>query len=194
MRSRMIDATIELMEQGGEAAVRIAKVAETLGVTEPLMYHHFKNRADLITAAYAEWYRRCQDLEVPVEQLMLMVKSQADYERVTKASMVWSFHPERHHARKVRLIVLGAAQTNPELAAAVNEINFTFISSLAAAIAMAQKNGWARTDIEPLSAAYWLHGQMLGRAVAEMDPGRIDLAKWDEASFDAVLPFLRPLE
>lgn len=192
MRLKMVEAAIEMMETGGESSVRVAKIAEKLGVTEPLIYHHFKNRAELITAAYAHWYKQCQDLEVPVEQMMMMVSNQEEYETITKASMAWSFSPDRHAARRVRMIVLGAAQTNPELAAAVKEINFTFISSLAGALTIAQKNGWVRDDLDPLSAAYWLHGQMLGRAVAELDPDRVDFAQWDEVSFDAVFGFIRP--
>ena len=35
--------------------------------------------------------------------------------------------------------------------------------------------------------AYWLHGQIIGRVVAEMDPGHVDLAQWDKVSFEAVL-------
>ena len=85
MRSQMINAAIEMMEVAGEASVRVAKVAEKVGVTEPLVYHHFKNRAALVTAAYAEWYKRCQDLEVPIDQLMAMVNNQEEYERAIRA-------------------------------------------------------------------------------------------------------------
>lgn len=192
MRSKMIDATIEMMEVAGEASVRVAKVAEKLGVTEPLVYHHFKNRAALVNAAYVEWYKRCQDLEVAVDQLMIMVTNQDEYERAIKASLTWSYRPERIAARGVRLAVIGAAQTDPELAAAINEINHTFLTSLAKTTEYAQSQGWVRKDIDPLAAAYWLHGQINGRVVAEMDQDRVDLAKWDDISFDAIFSLIRP--
>lgn len=192
MRSQMIYAAIEMMEVAGEASVRVAKVAEKVGVTEPLVYHHFKNRAALVTAAYAEWYKRCQDLEVPIDQLMAMVNNQEEYERAIRASVTWSYQPERIAARGVRLSVIGAAQTNPELAAAVNEINRSFLTSLAQATEYAQSQGWVRSDLDPMAAAYWLHGQINGRVVAEMDEGCIDLAKWDEISFDAIFSLIRP--
>lgn len=192
MRSQMINAAIEMMEVGGEASVRVAKVAEKIGVTEPLVYHHFKNRAALVTAAYAEWYKRCQDLEVPIGQLMTMVSNQEEYERAVQASLTWSYQPERVAARGVRLSVIGAAQTNPELATAVNEINRSFLNSLAQATEFAQSQGWVRTDLDAKAVAYWLHGQINGRVVAEMDEGCIDLAKWDEISFDAIFSLIRP--
>jgi AcrR family transcriptional regulator len=188
----MINAAIEMMEVAGEASVRVAKVAEKVGVTEPLVYHHFKNRAALVTAAYAEWYKRCQDLEVPIDQLMAMVNNQEEYERAVRASVTWSYQPERIAARGVRLSVIGAAQTNPELATAVNEINRSFLTSLAQATEYAQSQGWVRSDLDPMATAYWLHGQINGRVIAEMDEGCIDLAKWDEISFDAIFSLIRP--
>jgi AcrR family transcriptional regulator len=188
----MINAAIEMMEVAGEASVRVAKVAEKVGVTEPLVYHHFKNRAALVTAAYAEWYKRCQDLEVPIDQLMAMVTNQEEYERAVRASLTWSYQPERVAARGVRLSVIGAAQTNPELATAVNEINRRFLTSLAQATEYAQSQGWVRKDLDPMATAYWLHGQINGRVIAEMDEGCIDLAIWDEISFDAIFSLIRP--
>ncbi len=192
MRSQMISAAIEMMEVAGEGSVRVAKIAEKVGVTEPLVYHHFANRAALVTAAYAEWYKRCQDLEVPIDQLMAMVNNQEEYERAVRASVTWSYQPERIAARGVRLSVIGAAQTNPELAKAVNEINRSFLTSLAHATEYAQSQGWVRSDLDPMATAYWLHGQINGRVVAEMDEGCIDLAKWDEISFDAIFSLIRP--
>ena len=192
MRSQMINAAIEMMEVAGEASVRVAKVAEKVGVTEPLVYHHFKNRAALVTAAYAEWYKRCQDLEVPIDQLMMMVTNQEEYERAVRASLTWSYQPERVAARGVRLSVIGAAQTDPELATAVNEINRRFLTSLAQATEYAQSQGWIRKDLDPMATAYWLHGQINGRVIAEMDEGCIDLAIWDEISFDAIFSLIRP--
>jgi len=192
VRSQMIDAAIEMMEVAGERSVRVAKVAEKVGVTEPLVYHHFKNRAALVTAAYAEWYKRCQDLEVPIDQLMMMVTNQEEYEGAIRASLTWSYKAERVAARSVRLSVIGAAQTNPELAIAVNEINRSFLTSLAKTMEYAQSQGWVRTDLDPLATAYWLHGQINGRVVAEMDNGCLDLAKWDDVSFDAIFSLIRP--
>jgi hypothetical protein len=56
----------------------------------------------------------------------------------------------------------------------------------------AQSQGWVRSDLDPLATAYWLHGQINGRVVAEMDEGSINLAHWDEISFDAIFSLIRP--
>ena len=186
-RSRILDAAIEMMEAGGESSVRLSEIAETLGIKEPSIYHHFRNRTELVSAAYIEWYWQCLKTDIPVEAMMVLVDSKEDYVRAIRKSMEWSYQPERHHARSIRLSVLGAAQRNPELAIAINDINKKFLATVADSVLLAQQKGWLRADLDPKAIAYWLHGQILGRTVAEMDPGHVDLAQWDKVSFEAVL-------
>jgi AcrR family transcriptional regulator len=188
----MINVAVELIAEGGEASVRVSKIAEVVGVKEPSIYHHFKNRTELVTAAYVEWYWQCLRTDVPVDSIMLVVDNREDYERALRKSMEWSYRPERHKDRAIRASVLGAAQTNPDLAVAINKINQRFLSSLADSLRLAQSKGWARADLDPMATAYWLHGQINGRVVAEMDPGAVDFAAWDAISFEMVFALLRP--
>jgi len=186
-RSRILNAAIEMMEAGGESSVRLGAIAEVLGIKEPSIYHHFTNRTELINAAYVEWYWQCLKTDIPVEAMMVLVETKDDYVRALRKAMEWSYRPERHHARAIRLSVLGAAQRNPDLAIAINDINKKFLATIADAALVAQQKGWVRTDLDPMAMAYWLHGQIIGRVVAEMDPGHVDLAQWDKVSFEAVL-------
>lgn len=186
-KSRILNAAIAMMDEGGEAAVRLGAIAENLGIKEPSIYHHFTNRTELINAAYVEWYWQCLKTDIPVEAMMVLVDSKEDYVRAVRKTMEWSYQPERHHARAIRLSVLGAAQRSPELAVSINDINKKFLASIADAANVAQQKGWLRTDLDPMAIAYWLHGQIIGRTVAEMDPGHVDLAQWDKVSFEAVL-------
>ena len=140
-----------------------------------------------MNAAYVEWYWQCLKTDISVDAMMVLVDSKEDYVRAIRKSMEWSYQPERHHARSIRLSVLGAAQRNPELAVAINDINKKFLATIADAVAVAQQKGWLHTDLDPMATAYWLHGQIIGRVVAEMDPGQVDFAEWDKVSFEAVL-------
>ncbi|MEI6298623.1 MAG: TetR/AcrR family transcriptional regulator [Actinomycetota bacterium] len=186
-RSRILNAAIEMMESGGESSVRLSAIAEAMGIKEPSIYHHFANRTELINAAYVEWYWQCLKTDIPVEAMMVLVETKEDYVRAVRKTMEWSYRPERNHSRAIRLSVLGAAQRNPELAVAINDINKKFLATIADAALVAQQKGWLRTDLDPMAIAYWLHGQIIGRTVAEMDPGHVDLAQWDKVSFEAVL-------
>lgn len=186
-KSRILNAAIAMMDEGGEAAVRLGAIAEILGIKEPSIYHHFTNRTELINAAYVEWYWQCLKTDIPVEAMMVLVESKEDYVRAVRKTLEWSYQPERHHARAIRLSVLGAAQRNPDLAVSINDINKKFLASIADAANVAQQKGWLRADLDPMAIAYWLHGQIIGRTVAEMNPGHVDLTQWDKVSFEAVL-------
>ena len=186
-KSRILNAAIAMMDEGGESAVRLGAIAENLGIKEPSIYHHFTNRTELVNAAYVEWYWQCLKTDIPVEAMMVLVETKDDYVRALRKTMEWSYQPERLHSRAIRLSVLGAAQRNPELAVSINDINKKFLASIADAANVAQQKGWLRTDLDPMAIAYWLHGQIIGRTVAEMDPGHVDLTQWDKVSFEAVL-------
>ena len=186
-RSRILNAAIEMMDTGGESSVRLGAIAEALGIKEPSIYHHFTNRTELVNAAYVEWYWQSLKTDIPVEAMMVLVETKDDYVRAVRKTLEWSYQPERHHARAIRLSVLGAAQRNPDLAIAINDINKKFLATIADTALVAQQKGWVRTDLDPMAMAYWLHGQIIGRTVAEMNPGHVDLTQWDKVSFEAVL-------
>ena len=189
-RTRIINAAIVMMDEGGESAVRLGAIAENLGIKEPSIYHHFTNRTELIIAAYVEWYWQCLKTDIPVEAMMVLVETKEDYVRAIRKSMEWSYQPERHHARAIRLSVLGAAQRNAELAVAINDINRKFLATVADSVLTAQQNGWVRESLDPLACAYWLHGQIMGRILAEMDPGHLDMTQWNSISSEAVTTLL----
>ena len=193
-RSRILNAAIEMMETGGESSVRLGAIAEALGIKEPSIYHHFSNRTELVNAAYVEWYWQCLETDIPVEAMMMLVETKEDYVRTVRKTMEWSYQPERHHARAIRLSVLGAAQRNPDLAVAINDMNKKFLATIADSVMVAQQKGWLRAGLDPMAIAYWLHGQIIGRVVAEMDPGHVDLAQWDKVSFEAVLGMILSAE
>ena len=191
MRSRIIDVAIEMIEAGGEASIRVTQIAERIGVSQPALYHHFNNRSELVTAAYLEWYKRNLLLVVPPDSMISEVTSSDDFFRVFRRSLEWSYVPERAKARSIRVSVLGAAQTNPELKAAINDLNRGFLQSVASNIKVGQENGWVRNDLDATALAYWLNGQITGRLIAEMTDGEVDMNAWDEVSYEAIWGMLR---
>ncbi|WP_417309414.1 TetR/AcrR family transcriptional regulator [Devosia sp.] len=50
-RARALDATVKLLEDQGPAAVRMADIARSAGISRQALYLHFPNRADLLVAA-----------------------------------------------------------------------------------------------------------------------------------------------
>ncbi|WP_250656310.1 TetR/AcrR family transcriptional regulator [Alkalimarinus coralli] len=50
LRSKLIETTAEMIQQGGVEAVSLRKIAEKAGVSRSAPYHHFKDKNDLLAA------------------------------------------------------------------------------------------------------------------------------------------------
>ena len=191
-RSKLLNATIDAIASGGEGSVRVSSVASEVGVREPSVYHFFKNREALVEAAQIERYRRSYaEIMVPFEAAALMADSWDDFERSVRKIFAAIYTPARAEIRSIRMNVMGAAQTSPAIAAAVNEINLENTESLARVMTFGQDKGWVTKDLDAMALAYWGIGQINGRVMAEMNPTKVDLDAWNKVSIEAVLAIYR---
>ena len=191
-RAKLLNATIDAIASGGEGSVRVSSVASEVGVREPSVYHFFKNREALVEAAQIERYRRSYaEIMVPFEAAALMADSWDDFERSVRKIFAAIYTPARAEIRSIRMNVMGAAQTSPAIAAAVNEINLENTESLARVMTFGQEKGWVTKDLDAMALAYWGIGQINGRVMAEMNPTKVDLDAWNKVSIEAVLAIYR---
>ena len=190
-RTRILEAAMLAISENGEGAIRVQKIAESVGVREPSVYHFFKNREELVEAAHIERYRRSHlEMVRPFQAGAALADNAEDFRRIVKKILSLVYSAEREDIRSTRMSVLGAAQSSPKIAEAIREINFEISSRLAEVFLTAQEKNWIRKEVDPLAAAYWINGQILGRVMAEMDKERVDLDKWNQISETAVLYFL----
>lgn len=190
-RTRILEAAMSVIEDTGEGTLRVQKIAESVGVREPSVYHFFKNREELVEAAHIERYRRSHlEMVRPFQAGAALADNAEDFRRIVKKILSLVYSAEREDIRSTRMSVLGAAQTSPKIAEAIRQINFEVFSKVAEVFATAQEKNWIRKEVDPLAAAYWINGQILGRVMAEMDKERVDLDKWNQISETAVSYFL----
>lgn len=190
-RTRILEAAMLAISENGEGAIRVQKIAESVGVREPSVYHFFKNREELVEAAHVERYRRSHlEMVKPFQAGAALADNAEDFRRIVKKILSLVYSAEREDIRSTRMSVLGAAQTSPKIAEAIRQINFEVSSKVAEVFATAQEKNWIRKEVDPLAAAYWVNGQILGRVMAEMDKERVDLDKWNQISETAVSYFL----
>jgi AcrR family transcriptional regulator len=177
--------------ENGDAAVRVQKIAESVGVREPSVYHFFKNREALVEAAHIEMYRRSHVAMVePLQAGAALADNAEDFQRIVKKILSLVYTVEREHIRSTRISVLGAAQSSSIVAEAINQINFDICGGMAEVFVMAQEKNWIRKDVDPLATAYWINGQILGRVMAEMNQSQVNLEQWNTVSEDAILHVL----
>ena len=190
-RTKLLEATMAAIAENGDAAVRVQKIAESVGVREPSVYHFFKNREALVEAAHIEMYRRSYvSMVQPFQTGAALADNAEDFQRIVKKILSLIYVPERAEIRSTRMAVMGAAQSSPVIAEAINQINFDIGSGIAEVFVMAQEKNWMRKDVDPLATAYWINGQILGRVMAEMNQSQVNLDRWDEVSEGAILHHL----
>ena len=191
-RAKLLNATIEAIDAGGEGSVRVSAVASVVGVREPSVYHFFKKREALVEAAQIERYRRSYlEMMVPFEAAALMADTWDDFERSIRKIFAAIYTPARAEIRSVRKNVMGAAQTSPAITAAVIQINHESAESLARVMTFGQEKGWVTKDLDAMALSYWGIGQINGRVMAEMNPSQVDLDAWTKVSIEAVLGIYR---
>lgn len=57
-RDRILSLAVAVIDAGGEAALRVSDIVARAGVSQPVLYYHFKNRDGLVIAAQVERYTR----------------------------------------------------------------------------------------------------------------------------------------
>ena len=193
-RTRLIEATIEAIAEGGEASVRVHDIAEKAEVREPSVYHFFKNRKDLVDTAQAERYRRSYiEMFLPFRAMVDMATTAEEFETAVRQMFAGVYRPERHVARAVRVNVWGSAQSSEHLAKVVNEVNEDVVKQFGSLLAECQRKGWVRNDLDPEMLGLWAAGQINTRNMAEMNPEKFDLAAWDKVSVESILATFRPV-
>ncbi|MGH3714935.1 MAG: TetR/AcrR family transcriptional regulator [Micromonosporaceae bacterium] len=124
MRQRLLDATVECLVEYGYAGTTVTKIAERAGVTRGAQVHHYRTKADLVTAAIAYLADR------------LAEQTAADLNRLGHSDdligdaleMIWQVHQGPVFAASVEFWV--AARTDPSLRDHVAQLERTTIASL----------------------------------------------------------------
>jgi AcrR family transcriptional regulator len=176
--ARILEAAIDVIESGGEVAIRVHDLANSCGVTGPILYRAFGSREGLIEAAQTERYRRSLlELDVIIESMAGCTTAEALHDALHRA--VDQALGDRN-GRRVRANIIGSSITRPALAASIAALHRSTIDRIATAWQTAQSNGLLRpgTDLRAL-AAWWL-GQLDSRVHLELSAGHVDDAAWDD--------------
>lgn len=186
-RQRLIDAAVEVIATKGESALRLTEVAEMAGLKQPSIHYMFPTREDLVVAALRERYRRSVlEAIISYDVLVATATTREEFMRASSLGLRFAMDETRKVARSTRLALFVKAETNAELLREINDASFEANQSLAAVIENAQRRGWVRDDVSPLTLAVWTRGQILGRYVLEMDSSRYDGEEWTRFAITAI--------
>lgn len=192
-RARLLKATVEAIDIGGEAAVRIRSIADRAGVTEPSIYHFFGSREGLVEAAHAERFRlNLDDMNQRFLKRVLRCQTKEEFSGAIRVTLAETFAGERRFARAQRFSVIGAAMTRPALLEKLVEARRLGEQALVDALTFADERGWVRTGLDMRAATYWLAGIVTGRALLEIDRSvTSDIeSEWNDLAIDSVVAMI----
>jgi AcrR family transcriptional regulator len=159
----VLTATLELIDEGGEPAVRVAEVARRAGVTTGAIYSNFESREGLIAAAHiAHMEREVRDDMVTriAADDRTSGHAEADVEWRAQAMEIFG-QPGRVRRRRWAEAAL-MAHRNDELAEAMIPIAREALEHVVEQIKHAQEMGWVRKDLDPQAMAVFRLGTTLG--------------------------------
>lgn len=184
---RLINATIDVIDSEGEAAVRVLSIVETVGVPIPVLYRQFGNRDGLVQAAQSE--RLIRDLRAELNQINARLDATTCREEFEEALIGIAramMTPDRAEVRLRRMSAIGSAYGRPDLTAEIAGTLEESVAAIASMLLRPKALGWLRDDLEVDTFAAWYAGQMLGRVIIEVGNSRVDRVGFDQIQIDAI--------
>ncbi|TDV45399.1 TetR/AcrR family transcriptional regulator [Actinophytocola oryzae] len=166
LREALLKATLELIETEGIGAVSLRQVARSAGVSPGAPYHHFPDRAALLTALSDEGFRRLADTltrahettSTATEALEAILLAYVEFAQANPAYFRLMFRPELKQSHK--------GDTGTEAGEAAFAVLDTTVSEC-----LAEKESDINQDVLAMTmwslvhgyASLWLDGQLTNR-------------------------------
>jgi AcrR family transcriptional regulator len=180
-RELVIDVVLELLEHGGEAAVRIDDVRDRSGVSIGSLYHHFGDRGGLIVAAQLRRFARYAEAEIAA--LSTIVEGAADVAEFRRAVRQLTLHTAsdlRVAERWGRIGVLGSTVGRPALLHEVRIVQTRLTDEFQATIVQGQTRGFFRSDLDARAIALFIEAYSLGLALNDVDGRSVSERAWEQ--------------
>jgi AcrR family transcriptional regulator len=187
MHLSILDATVALIEQGGESAVRLRAIAQRVGITQPTLYHYFSDRETLIIAAHAR--RLKVNLATTINPFLAAVRNcttQEEFLEVLLGVYYHSYQPDRVVVREVRAELIGASIQREKLRIEViNELNSSLAEAVDA-IQFAKDKGWLRPDIDTRAFALFNLSLISSLVFPEIQKDGTLTDHWKQLAIEAI--------
>ena len=180
-RTRLVDATLNVILENGIDAVRIDDIVAEVGVTKGSLYWHFEDREALVKAALAEHIRRLNAETVEgVTQAIRTSQGQDDYLARISTLLADPFNAEQVRERWQRLTVFVETRNDPDLRAMMRDVQARHLDVFVELMTEAQNHGVLRRDVDPRAVAVALNAMYLGSNIIDVlgDHGPTPDAWW----------------
>lgn len=181
-----------IIDERGEPALRVTEIAERCGVAPSVLYHHFRDREDIIAAVReAEFVARIESDAGTIGGLALSTDNAAAIMALIVEDMSDPRNEERRQYRHERMQALVAARLNPELQGRLTEAQGRLSTAIVGAIRDAQANGLLEDSIDPKALAFLFEVIPLGTALATVYGDQLPSREsWNDLLTRLVMAFM----
>lgn len=193
-RDRLLEVTVDLLNESGDHALRLADVARRSGVAVSTIYAHFRDRTDLVAAARLVQFRaHAAESIARAEQALDPALSREDFMEAAQWPTLRSpGDPDAMARRWDRLEAIADSRHLPELAARLGQLQAGLSDRVTAVIRRSQDLGLVDPELDPEAVAMLSQVLRLGLALWDVSgEARPDLAAWEDVIdrvYAAVLP------
>lgn len=169
-KDRILAAAIDVIEQHGEAAVRVVEVAHAAGVTQGMVNYHFRTRTKLVIEAQRQRFLAsfADDVDSALAAVAT-VDSRDDVVRIAAGLTRAILDPTRYAARRSRLNALGYAAGSSQLWSTLSADHTEYVDGFTAVFADIQQRGFLRADLDPRAIATMVVAYSFGLVLVPLD-------------------------
>lgn len=177
----VLDEVAERLMAGDELLIRIPDICEATGVNYGSVYHHFGSREGVIDAAYNMIFSRLVEEDIRVfKEVNESVVSYEEYVAAMEPLVsTLASGPERRARRSMRMRIVAAATTRPELRALIGETQERLTEELRHLLAYAQRRGWLRDDFDSKALSVLFQILVFGRTLDDVSASPIEVDPWE---------------
>jgi AcrR family transcriptional regulator len=179
----VLDEVCQELMTSDESSIRIPDVCKATGVNYGSVYHHFGSREGVIDAAYNLLFSRLAEEDIQVLREASESATTLDEYVAALSPMVERFSsgPDRHKRRAMRVRIVAASLTRPELRLLIGLTQAHLTDEIVLLIESGQGRGWLRRDISARAIAVALQVLIFGRILDDISLNPIDAADWEFA-------------
>lgn len=190
-KAALLAVTMEILDEVGEANIRLEEILKRSSASPSSLYHHFGNLRGLVETAQAERFaglalRRTDEFAAQIDGL-------DSPEKFAAAADYWVgeiFSPEYKTSRRARADALGSSFSNAEFASRIGTSLMSAHRRLADVLESSPNRRHLRPDFDALTFAALFDALMFSRVLIELDDDPVVGESWNRSVRELVYVLL----
>jgi len=190
---KILDEAIRIIDERGEAGVRIQDIQIACEVTPPSIYHFFGSREGLVCEAQAaRLYRSFAEMDGALDGILSNIDSRDGLRDGIAEYIRTIFDTSRSVERLRRVATIGSVEGRPELSRRFNEVIEGYVTERVGRLSALQERGYVAADLDLSAFTYWIMALIFGRTLIELGSSPEPQPAWDAIAFKAISSVLLP--